>query len=174
MIRDQLNANRPIQYRIVGHSIVCDGWREWFWGSYILEYHMNYGWNDNNNTWYVLDHLNYVGGGSYLDDYIVIGIVPWVSLGGIADITYPPIEGFPYRYIERDTYGVGAYFQPGQYIQFLQGVTLECMATPVRFHGLTGAEQRLYCSVPSRGIRIDNGYIVMSPNAEIKFSLDRQ
>ena len=42
--------------------IVCDGWRT---DGVTYEFHMNYGWGQGNNTWYVLDHLpcSWVTGG---------------------------------------------------------------------------------------------------------------
>jgi len=54
MIRTEIEANRPIQYRIYSHSIVADGWR-YPLGNYQV--HMNYGWNSGHNTWYTMDEL---------------------------------------------------------------------------------------------------------------------
>ena len=46
-IKDNINANHPIQYSIdtpgSGHSMVCDGWHE---TAGVKYYHMNYGWGD--------------------------------------------------------------------------------------------------------------------------------
>ena len=53
MLQADLNLNRPLQYRINTHSIVCDGWR-------ILsgnQIHLNYGWNDSHTAWYTVDAL---------------------------------------------------------------------------------------------------------------------
>ncbi len=54
MVQDEINADRPILYRIQSHAIVCDGWR-------IIndskQYHFNYGWDDSHNAWYALDNL---------------------------------------------------------------------------------------------------------------------
>jgi hypothetical protein len=68
---------RPIQYRIYrstwgGHSIVCDGY-----DSYYSTIHLNYGWDDSHNAWYVLDNL-YCGAGSCpaSEQYMVRGIQP--------------------------------------------------------------------------------------------------
>jgi len=54
IIRTEIENNRPIQYRISRHSIVCDGWR-----TYDTNYqvHMNYGWGGSNNYWYTIDNL---------------------------------------------------------------------------------------------------------------------
>jgi len=53
-IQSEVDAGRPIQYRINSHSIVCDGYRQT--GSQY-EFHMNYGWGEAHNAWYVLDSL---------------------------------------------------------------------------------------------------------------------
>jgi PKD repeat protein len=52
MIKTEIEANRPIQYRIYSHSIVADGWRYPI-GDYQV--HMNYGWNSGHNAWYSID-----------------------------------------------------------------------------------------------------------------------
>jgi hypothetical protein len=53
MLQQDLNLNRPMQYRIASHSIVCDGWRI----SGTDQVHMNYGWADSHNAWYTVDAL---------------------------------------------------------------------------------------------------------------------
>jgi len=62
VIQQEINAGRPIWYGIHSHMIVCDGWRT---DGVTYEFHMNYGWGQGNNAWYVLDHLScsWVGGG---------------------------------------------------------------------------------------------------------------
>lgn len=54
LVKTEVDAGRPAQYRIRSHSIVCDGYRD-IQGQY--EYHMNYGWGGSFNTWFVLDSL---------------------------------------------------------------------------------------------------------------------
>ncbi len=54
MIRQEIEANRLIQYQIYSHSIVCDGWRQVLG---LDQVHMNYGWSDSHNTWYTVDNL---------------------------------------------------------------------------------------------------------------------
>jgi len=54
MIQDEIDAGRPILYRIQNHAIVCDGWRI---VSESRQYHFNYGWDDSHNAWYALDEL---------------------------------------------------------------------------------------------------------------------
>lgn len=54
IIKEEIDAGRPIQYRINSHSIVCDGYRNL---GTQYEYHMNYGWGGSFTTWFVLDSL---------------------------------------------------------------------------------------------------------------------
>ncbi len=54
VIKEEIDAGRPIQYRINSHSIVCDGYRNL---DSQYEYHMNYGWGGSFTTWFVLDSL---------------------------------------------------------------------------------------------------------------------
>lgn len=64
---------RPIQYRIKGHSILCDGVR-----SGATNYmHMNYGWYGGSDAWYAVDNLYCPWSGcSYLVEYAVTRIQP--------------------------------------------------------------------------------------------------
>jgi hypothetical protein len=60
LIQDEINAGRPIHYRIDSHSIVCDGWKTEGTAKY---YHMNYGWiYPLYDVWYAIDSL-------YCDQY---------------------------------------------------------------------------------------------------------
>ncbi|MEW6013945.1 MAG: C10 family peptidase [Candidatus Zixiibacteriota bacterium] len=54
MIKAEIEADRPIQYKISLHSIVCDGWQSVL---PIDQVHMNYGWGGGNNSWYTIDDL---------------------------------------------------------------------------------------------------------------------
>jgi hypothetical protein len=54
LIKAEINKGRPMQYRIYGHSIVCDGWRDTGGEN---QYHINYGWGDPHTTWYAIDHI---------------------------------------------------------------------------------------------------------------------
>ena len=71
IIQEEINLDRPMQYRILGHSIVCDGWRD---TGGTQQYHMNYGWADSHNAWYVLDEL-YMSGDPN-DEYLIRRIIP--------------------------------------------------------------------------------------------------
>jgi hypothetical protein len=53
MLQEELNLNRPMQYRIASHSIVCDAWRV----AGTQQVHMNYGWDDSHTAWYTVDNL---------------------------------------------------------------------------------------------------------------------
>ncbi len=54
IIRDEIEAGRPMQYRIYSHSIVCDGYRD---TGGLLQYHFNYGWGGSMNAWFTIDDL---------------------------------------------------------------------------------------------------------------------
>lgn len=74
IIKTDLNLGQPIQYRIYGHSIVCDGWRDTGGDDQV---HMNYGWADGHNTWYTVDNLHCNWDGCSVDEeYLVRGIRP--------------------------------------------------------------------------------------------------
>jgi len=78
LIKDEIDAGRPIQYRINRHSIVCDGYRD---TQGFYEYHMNYGWGGAYTTWFVMDSLfcYWVEPDSvcpYNEEYMVLNIKP--------------------------------------------------------------------------------------------------
>jgi hypothetical protein len=169
MIKDNINVNRPIQYRIKGHSIVCDGWREWFWGYFLPEYHMNYGWANDFTTWYVLDALYQVGGGTYLDEYMVLSIVPDVAISSPVAGTFPRNGAFPYRYFDRDCNGGPATFQAGQLVQFLHTVRLAPHVGDVRFEGASGLHTRLFTrGDDTKGVLIQSGVLKVGPGGVIR------
>lgn len=173
LAKAHLNVNEPIQYRIMGHSIVLDGWREWYSGTYEPEYHMNYGWDDGYNNWYRLDHLHQiVEGAGWEDEYMIVGIVPGMSLHNTVS---GPVYKLPfnYRYVNRDCTAAGADFHPGQFIQFLPGVSLVCTRTMMKFAGIPDDNTYLYTPEPSRGIRIQNGAMVFYPGCGIRFQQSR-
>ena len=74
MVKDEVMAGRPMQYRIYSHSIVCDGWQE---VDGVKMYHFNYGWSDSHNAWYSLDNLYCPWSGCGLDEeYMIRSIFP--------------------------------------------------------------------------------------------------
>lgn len=75
MIRAEIDAGRPIAYAIVGHMIVCDGWK--IGDDELNYYHMNYGWNDGHNAWYRVDDLYYPDEGNhYIYDEVIRYLEP--------------------------------------------------------------------------------------------------
>ena len=174
IMKSDLNANRPIQYKIYGHSIVGDGWQE-IGSPVVRQYHMNYGWGwtgtfpDGNNTWYTLDALHCDWEGCSLDEeYMLVNIYPAQAMGSSVSGIYP-LEGFPYRYFDRDAIGFFAIFEAGQYLQFLPGGTVTCVGS-IDFEGSSPRNTRLFTRGDiSRGIRIYNGAIKLNPGGSIKF-----
>jgi hypothetical protein len=162
-IQAQLNVNRPIQYRVEGHSIVCDGWQETT-SPFQEWYHMNYGWGGSSDGWYLLDNL-YLGG--IFEEYIVIRIYPEVSLSSPVSGTYTRNASFPYRYFDRDATGSSATFSSGQYLQMLPGIKVTGTGTTtyVEFQGTSSLDTYIYTNGnPDNGIRIREGSIRMKNN----------
>ncbi|MFH1372556.1 MAG: C10 family peptidase [bacterium] len=69
VIKNEIDAGRPMQYRIYTHSIVCDGWNE---PGGFSQYHFNYGWDDGHNAWYTLDDLHCPWDGCGIDEEFLI------------------------------------------------------------------------------------------------------
>jgi hypothetical protein len=160
LLKIDLNENRPIQYRIKNHSIVADGWQEIGSGP-TRQYHMNYGWgrscSDPNgcNTWYTLDALHQVGG-TVIDEYMLVNIIPLTSVRGTIAGNYPR-EAFNYRYFDQDASGSSATFESDQNLQFLPNIVVSSTGT-IKF----GGNSRFFTrGDTSRGIRTDSGGISM-------------
>lgn len=165
-IKTQLNYNRPMEYGITGHAIVCDGWQE---TGTLKEYHMNWGWTGTgNDTWYTLDALP--GGGYYIEHYVG-NIRPATSLGSWITGTYNT-SSFPYRYFDQDAIGYDAVFSYGQFLQFLPGVQVCGMSPsqPIRFYGTDFLNLRMFSHGDlSHGIRLYDGEIELINFGSIKF-----
>jgi Peptidase C10 family/Thrombospondin type 3 repeat/Dockerin type I domain/Putative Ig domain len=74
MVKAEVMAGRPMEYRIYTHAIVCDGWREIDGNK---QYHFNYGWNDSHNAWYNIDNLHCPWSGCGTDEeYMIRYIMP--------------------------------------------------------------------------------------------------
>ncbi len=73
LIKAEINANRPIHYRISGHSIVCDGWTDTFQN----EYHINYGWGGPHTGWFAIDNI--YGSSDPMVEYLIRYIIPVLS-----------------------------------------------------------------------------------------------
>ena len=163
-IRTQVNANRPIHYRILGHSIVADGWQV---TSRLMQYHMNYGWNDGHNMWYTVDALHYPAGGSTADEYMLESIYPAAAMGTSFAGSYP-VPSFPDRYFDRDCQGSSATFAAGQHLHFLPGIVATCASGTVLFQSTDASPTRLY----SRGLSgtggvLRGGTIKLSPGGQV-------
>ena len=174
----QFNRNRPVQYRVPGHSIVGDGWQ--IVGS-LRQYHMNYGWDGvvpdepewagytTSNTWYTLDALP---GSGPLDEYMLEDIYPARALGHNPEGVYEADPGFPYRYFDRDATANWAWFGSGHRLQFLPHVTVTCggVGGSIGFHGYSPTHTRLFTrGDESRGVRIHDGKIVLYTGGSIVF-----
>ena len=166
LIKWNINANRPIQYRIPGHSIVCDGWQEI--GSPVTkQYHMNYGWGGGATTWYTLDALQ---GGNPVEEYMVLYIVPSPAIGASLSGTYAA-QPFPYRYFDLDASGSSATFSSGQLLQILPDLTIKGTGTStyVKFYGTSSLNSRIFTDGnQTEGILINNGGIRLKSNGSIK------
>ncbi len=76
----------------------------------------------------------------------------------------------PVRYFDVDVVGANTTSLPGHYLQFLQDITLTCAEGFVRFEGVPDVHTRLYTNGDtSKGIRIHNGTVKLSPGGEIAF-----
>jgi len=158
-----INMEKPIHYRVEGHSIVCDGWRT----MPTQQYHMNYGWDDSHTTWYTLDALLY---GGFDEEYMLLGVSPSVSLGSSLSGVYTKNSTFPWRYFNLDASGSNAQFNSGQYIQFLEGKTVKGTGTGngVSFWGGSGGTSYLFSDGKySDGISITSGTIRLKNNGMI-------
>jgi len=175
LIKEQLNNNQPIQYRVIGHSIVADGWLE-LGATPDRLYHMNYGWGregcsdqDGCNTWYFLDMLHL---GNPEGEYMLANIFPVTALRHAIAGSYPK-EAFNYRYFNQDATGNSATFAAGQNLQFLPGITVTCTGPSgqILFVGTNPDNTRLFSikEMKVAGIRIYGGAIRLSQNGSIKF-----
>ncbi|KPK77604.1 MAG: hypothetical protein AMJ79_02625 [Phycisphaerae bacterium SM23_30] len=172
MIKNDLNKNRPIQYRVDGHSIVCDGWQEiWNGTSLDKEVHMNYGWDNWRTTWYTLDALHL---GDPPNEYCVREIYPEYAIGTtiVNGLVYSRNAGFPYRYFDRDASGANATFSAGQYLQILKPLlTITGTGTgtsPVKFEGASGLTTELFLGYEDGSrIKIYDGAIKLYNDGQI-------
>jgi len=166
LIMDECNQNRPIHYRIEGHSIVCDG----YWNLPTPLYHMNYGWADSFNDWYTIDALHQPGGGSISDEYMVLRIRPNVRTGPALIGPQPS----SYHYVDQDCLGTGVILPAGSTLQFLPWVELTCASGYILVGGSPGSHSRLFTVDAGRGVRIENGTMAVYPGGSVKFGLYRR
>ena len=75
LVKAEINADRPILYRISRHAIVCDGWRD---TGGLNQYHMNYGWGGSYTTWFTVDNLHCDWEGcDPMVEFMIRNIEPW-------------------------------------------------------------------------------------------------
>jgi hypothetical protein len=170
LMKVDLNINRPIQYRVVNHSTVADGWR--LWGDPPVQHvHMNYGWAeaDSYSTWYSLDELVY---GEEDEEYMLVGIYPSKSFHDVMSGNYPREPALPFRYFDRDVTGGPAIIENGQGLQFLPNISVTCTIDSVLIYGSPPdtLRSRLFTrGDQSRGVLISNGAVKMKPTGSIRF-----
>ena len=164
-LKDECNKNRPMAYRIPGHMIVVDGWREDGIGAAYYMVHVVYGWNGDNDGFWSVDAIP--GDDHTDDDYIVCQIRPQGSLGETLAGTYiyrpPPWTN--YYYFNRDTAGSNATFEAGLDLQVLKsGFLLSNNGTgptdAITFDSMTDRSTSLYLhGVPGQNVhvRVSNG-----------------
>jgi hypothetical protein len=117
MIKNEIDNNRPMQYRIYAHSIVCDGWRV---SKGKNQYHMNYGWGGSRNAWYTIDKLHCPWKGcDPMAEYMIRYIEP-----GCCDTMPPDISCPPNKVLNANSYCRAYYSGPRA------TATDECDANP--------------------------------------------
>lgn len=174
MIKDQVSANRPIQYGILLHSMVLDGWRGSFHGADPPEVHINYGWNSGWTMWYVVDNLHQVvDTATFMHEDMLIGIVPRYSFEGYASGVYPATPGFPPRYVDRDCEATDAVFEAGNRLQFLPEIRFRCAGGTARVDGSPTQNSVLFTGETDHGVRIYNGSWVFHEGGYIRMHLER-
>ncbi|MCK4856665.1 MAG: C10 family peptidase, partial [candidate division Zixibacteria bacterium] len=107
VIKDEIDAGRPIQYRIHSHSIVCDGWQV---SGSLNQYHMNYGWGGSQNAWFTVDQLHCPWSGcTPMVEYAIVNIMPEPDSDG--DGIHNSMDNCPLVYnpeqTDSDSDGVG-------------------------------------------------------------------
>jgi peptidase C10-like protein len=169
-IVDNVNQNRPVHYEIRSHVIVCDGW----WLLTGPMYHMNYGWADGYNAWYTVDNLYQPDSlGTPVHEKMVHNIFPKGALGAAISGVLLQNPDYPHRYVDRNCSATNAYFMAGQLIHFQPYRTMTCASGYLRFDGTPEKHTRLYTADYGRGVRIEDGAIVMQPGAGVMFRLSR-
>lgn len=167
LLKFNLDRNRPTQYRVPGHSIVCDGWRL-FGVNQTKQYHMNYGWSGTSgDTWYTLDALP---GSNPGEEYIIHRTFPGPSLGWNLSGYYSPTPS-PWRYFDQDAAGENATFDSGHKLQTLPGIKIigSGTSTYVKFFGTVQNPTLIFTRGDQhRGIDIQNGGIKLIRNGAIR------
>lgn len=146
ILKNEMIAERPVQYRISSHSIVCDGWREVGTEFHV---HMNYGWGGSNNSWYVIDNLHCDWDGcSPMVEYAMTNIIPDKGVVLEADTTYGDVP-FEVAFSGSSTLEVDSWiwaFGDGDsaFVQNPVHVYNDAGMFDVSLKVISGAEQRTY------------------------------
>ena len=164
LLCDEFNVNRPVQYRVEGHSIVGDGWQIIDIGGVpTKQFHFIYGWYDSHDTWYDIDDIHLGGPGI---EYVVREIYPEVALGyNLYGHHAPPTDpgvhfDKPARYFDVDTSAIYAEFDAGQSFQYLRpGLhILQLNGDPdvhfILFNGEPAMPTEFYHGAPFGDVRI--------------------
>ena len=130
---------------------------------------INYGWaNYVNFGWYALDEIP---GGKPSDEYMLVNLRPFDSLGATLSGFYPLLTFFPYRYFNEDAAGANATFEAGQYLQFLHGVKVTGTSATegsILIKGSGSARTRLFTNGNvSKGVVISGGAMKLANNGSI-------
>jgi hypothetical protein len=170
-IKEELNHNRPMQYRIPGHSVVIDGWQE-VGEMPLMQYHVNYGWSGGSNTgWYTVDEIP---GGDPDSEFRLANITPQPHVGAVANGLYGTDASFPYRFFDEDVRAGTATFTPGQSLQLLPGVRLIGSGTGASWFEIMGtsdAETRLLTSGdPTKGAVLRGSTIRLQGGGELSLT----
>jgi hypothetical protein len=165
-IKAEIDSNRPLPYKIPGHNVVVDGWRE---VGAQNEYHVNYGWGEGANTaWFVVD---LIPGGNPPDEFMLAAVWPEPAAGAALSGTYSKDPSFPYRYFDLDATSTSATFNPGQNLQLLPGIEVTGTGGTgqfIRFEGSASDNTRLFTmGDTARGIRIRDAALKLTNNGSI-------
>ncbi len=185
MIREEIENNRPMILSIsngnnFNHAVVIDGYDN------IGQIHINYGWDNGHNTWYVFDELdcdktNGFQGGCILDDMDLIRLIfprtgynkvcydtlgPWGGPGSYHHYIYCNVTktrsdyDTPYKYMT---------VLGGAWVQFLPGESITCSHDSVYIYGRSPGETRFFSDgLPTRGLKVcENGVIKLNSNGRI-------
>ncbi|MBR3478554.1 MAG: C10 family peptidase [Bacteroidaceae bacterium] len=93
LIYGEIAANRPIWYFGGSHSFVCDGYD----GNGL--YHINWGWGGSSDGYFLLSLLN---GYSSIDQFVIVGILPSVSLPSSMYKVSADLTGYPGNRLDFD------------------------------------------------------------------------
>jgi hypothetical protein len=173
MLRNNINANRPLQYGIVmsglfgGHSMVCDGWHETAGEKWV---HMNYGWADGDNGWYPVGNIKHSLRTE--EESVLINLRPINAVGTYVDGVYD-VPYYKYRNFDRSATGHAAEFSAGQKLHFIPGVSLKNSSQGsdvIKFYGWSDRPTTIFTQgTESRGIHLTSGHIYLYPNGSFSF-----